>query len=166
MFKSHISHEKALKWIGRLLKATGEKGLILNPSKELNVDVYPNADFAGPYDHEKPADPTCAKSRTSFLINVANCPVFWMSKLQTEMALSTMEVEIICLAHYCMALFPIMNQVSKLRAIVGLKTKDLMTMKVSSIHEDDAGALVLAQAIPTQFTPRGKYYIIKTVWFC
>ena len=138
--------------------------MILNPTKELNVDAYPDADFAGLYGHEKSTDPSCAKSRTGFLINVANCPVLWMSKLQTETALSTMEAEIIALAHCCRELFPIMNQVAELGAIVGLKTKDLTTMKVS-IHEDNAGALVLAQTITPQFTPRSKYYAIKTVWF-
>jgi hypothetical protein len=48
--------------------------------------------------------------------------------------------------------------------VVGLKTKDLVSMHVS-IHEDNAGALVLAETIPPQFTPRSKYYAIKTVWF-
>ncbi len=34
-----------------------------------------------------------------------------------------------------------------------------------SIHEDNAGALVLAETIPPQFTPRSKWYALKTVWF-
>jgi len=34
-----------------------------------------------------------------------------------------------------------------------------------SIHEDDLGALVLAKSLPPQFTPRSKYYAIKTIWF-
>ena len=38
------------------------------------------------------------------------------------------------------------------------------TMNVS-IHEDNSGALVLAKTLPPQFTPRSKYYAIKTIWF-
>ena len=38
-------------------------------------------------------------------------------------------------------------------------------MKVS-IHEDDAGALILAKYFPPQFTPRSKYYASKTIWVC
>ncbi len=38
------------------------------------------------------------------------------------------------------------------------------TMNVS-IHEDNAGALVLAETLPPQFTPRSKHYAIKTIWF-
>jgi hypothetical protein len=41
------SHEDALKRIGRYLKGTLTKGLILNPSKTINIDCYPDADFAG-----------------------------------------------------------------------------------------------------------------------
>ena len=38
------------------------------------------------------------------------------------------------------------------------------TMNVS-IHEDNSGALVLAETLPPQFTPRSKYYATKTIWF-
>ena len=83
----------------------------MNPSKELKIDFYPDADFAGMYSHEKPTDPACVKSRTGYTITVADCPVIWQSKLQTETALSTMEAEIIALAHSCKELFPIMDMV-------------------------------------------------------
>ena len=46
---------------------------------------------------------------------------------------------------------------------VGLPVSDA-TMNVS-IHEDNAGALVLAETLPPQFTPRSKHYAIKTIWF-
>ena len=164
MFAPRNIHEIAIKRIGRYLKATRDKGLILNPCEELRIDNYPDADFAGMYGHEVITDPSCVKSRTGFIITVANCPVLWMSKLQTETALSTMEAEIIALAHSCRELFPIIDLVISLGKAVGLPTEDLTTMHVS-IHEDNAGALVLAETIPPQFTPRSKYYAIKTVWF-
>ena len=34
-----------------------------------------------------------------------------------------------------------------------------------SIHEDNAGALILAQTLPPGFTPRSKFYAQKTIWF-
>ena len=121
-------------------------------------------DFAGMYGHEVITDLSCVKSRTSFIITVANCPVLGMSKLQTETALSTMEAEIIALAHSCRELFPIIDLVVALGKAVGLPTKDLTTMHVS-IHEDNAGALILAKTVPPQFTPRSKHYAVKTHWF-
>jgi hypothetical protein len=34
-----------------------------------------------------------------------------------------------------------------------------------SVHEDNSGALALAKTLSPQFTPRSKYYAIKTIWF-
>ena len=34
-----------------------------------------------------------------------------------------------------------------------------------SIYEDNAGALVLVETLPSQFTLRSKHYAIKTIWF-
>ena len=98
------------------------------------------------------------------MFNVANCPVLWVSKLQTETALSTMRAEINALAYSCKKLFPIIDLMSELGTIAGLPTKDLTTMYVS-IYEDNAGDLVLDEMIPPQFTPHSKWYALKEVWF-
>jgi hypothetical protein len=164
MFSPRLSHEKALKRIGRYLKATRDKGLILKPCHGLQIDAFPDADFAGLYGYAKITDSECVKSRTGFLIEVSECPVVWVSKLQSETAMSTMEAEIIALAHCCRELFPVIDVVTELGNVLGLETKELASMHVS-IHEDNAGALVLAETIPPEFTPRSKYYAIKTVWF-
>ena len=164
MFCPKKSHEDALKRIGRYLKATRDRGLVLNPTGDiLKIDAYPDADFAGMYGHEKPTDPASVKSRTGYVITIASCAVLWQSKLQTETALSTMEAEIVALAHCCRELFPIMDMVAKLGPAVGLEVGQT-TMNVS-IHEDNAGALILAETLPPQYTPRSKHYAIKTVWF-
>jgi hypothetical protein len=42
---------------------------------------------------EDAQDPSCVKSRTGFIIFIQSCPVLWMSKLQTDVATSTMESE-------------------------------------------------------------------------
>ena len=34
-----------------------------------------------------------------------------------------------------------------------------------SFHEENLGALVLAETLPPKFTPRSKYYATKTIWF-
>ncbi|KAL7481572.1 hypothetical protein ACHAW6_007255 [Cyclotella cf. meneghiniana] len=73
---------------------------MLKPSGLFKVDAYPDVDFAGLYGHEKAMDHACVKSCTGFLISVFECLIVWVSKLQTEMALSMMEVEIIALVHH------------------------------------------------------------------
>ena len=60
-------------------------------------------------------------------------------------------------------LFPVMDLVSRIGPVVGLDGGGT-NMNVS-IHEDNAGALILAQTLPPQYTPRSKHYHIKTVWF-
>jgi hypothetical protein len=87
------SHEQALKRIGRYLKGTIGEGLVLRPSEHLDIDCYVDADFAGLWPHEDKLDASCVKSRTRFAICVANCPVIWCSKLQGDIATSTMEAE-------------------------------------------------------------------------
>ena len=91
-------HEDAIKRIGRYLFGTWNKGMILKPTTLLNINAYPDADFAGLYGNNDNNDPACVRSHTGFVMTVANCPVIWSSKLQTETALSTMEAETIALA--------------------------------------------------------------------
>ncbi len=151
MFCPKLVHEQALKQIGHYLKATADKGLIMKPSEKLlKIDSFPDTDFAGMYRHEAMDDPVCVKSRTGYVIMVANCPIMWQSKLQSETALSTMEAEIVALAHSCRKLFPIMAGVSIISKAIGLPVGNT-TIQVL-IHEDNAGALVLAKTLPPQFT--------------
>ena len=97
-FEPKALHEAAVKQIERYLKGTMDKGIVLNPRDDYGIDCYPDADFAGLWGHEHPQDPHCARSRTGYVITLAGCPILWVSKLQTEIALSTMEAEYIALS--------------------------------------------------------------------
>ena len=71
MFCPKHSHELALKRIGRYLKQTPDRGMVMDPSSNVcKIDAYPDADFAGMFGHEDHTDPACAKSRTGFIITV------------------------------------------------------------------------------------------------
>ena len=69
------------------------KGLVLQPSTTMGIDCYVDADFAGLWGFEDPQDPSSARSRTGYLLCFAGCPIVWTSKLQSDIALSTMEAE-------------------------------------------------------------------------
>ena len=92
------SHGAAVKQICRYLQGTKMKVLILKPSKQLTVDCFVNTDFAGQWNIENPEDPLCVKSRMGYVLLVGNCPVHWVSKLQSEILVSTMEAEYISLS--------------------------------------------------------------------
>ena len=85
------------------------------------------------------------------MITLNGAPMLTKSSLQSISALSTMEAEILALAHACQELFPIMDLTEFLGSVVGLPTEPT-SMQVS-IHEDNSGALILADILPPQFTP-------------
>ncbi len=116
--------------------------MVINQTRELTIDAYPDADFAGMYGHEKPTDPVCAKSRSGFVIVFAGVPVIWQSKLQTQTALSTMEAKVIALFACMKELIPIVDMVQSLAVAVRISAGDV-NMRVS-VREDNSGALVLA----------------------
>jgi hypothetical protein len=60
-------------------------------------------------------------------------------------------------------LIPIIDMVRSLAVAEGIQT-GVVNIKVS-VNEDNLGALVLAETLPPQFTPRSKYYATKTIWF-
>ena len=69
--------------------------------------------FAGLWGHEDPQDPICARSRTGFMVTFANCHILWMSKLQTEIALSNLHSECVALSHSVRALFPLKSLIKE-----------------------------------------------------
>jgi hypothetical protein len=75
--------------------------MIIKPTSTIDIDAYPDADFAGLYGYEDYNDPVCVHSRTGYVITVSGCPICWSSKLQTKTAASTMEAEIIALGSCC-----------------------------------------------------------------
>ena len=161
MFNPKYSHEIAIKWIGRYLIGTKDKGMIIKPTATIGIDAYPDADFAGLYGYEDNNDPVCVRSRTGYVITVAGCPIYWSSKLQTETATSTMEAEVIALGSCCRELLPIIALVDEIGIAIGIKKSDDKDSESSimhvTIHEDNSGALIIA--------PRSKHYAIKTIWF-
>jgi len=115
------SHEDALKRIGRYLKGTLNQGLILNPSETLKIECYPDADFAGLWNRDEKQVPYCVRSRTGYVVCLSNCPVLWKSKLQTEIALSTMEAEYVALSASCRDLFPLIDITNELCTALQVK---------------------------------------------
>ena len=157
------THGEALKRIGRYLQGTHDKGLILKPSKDLNLDCYVDADFAGIWGNEDAQDPSSVRSRTGFLISLGGSPVTWSSKLQTEIALSTMEAEYIAASTSMRTLLPLQRQLQKMTKQLHLAQPG--TTSITTIWEDNQAALKLATKDPPRMTPRSKHIGVKYHWF-
>ena len=109
-------------------------------------------------------------SRTGYVITFCGCPVHWVSKLQSEIALSTTEAEYIALSMCLCNLLPMHTLLTKLTkhfdfgvpsdvALAQQTTVDTR-MHQSTIFEDNTGCLELANKLD-QFCPRTKHIGIK-----
>ena len=71
----------------------------MTPDKNnTRIDMYADDDFAELYTTEDKMDPVSVKSRSGVLLTFGNIPILWSSKLQSEIALSTLEAESIALS--------------------------------------------------------------------
>jgi hypothetical protein len=158
-----VKHGEALKRIGRYLKTTQDKGLIIKPNQDLHLELYADADFAGLWGQEDPTDPVSVRSRTGCVITLGGAPILWKSKLQTETALSTMMAEYIALSNSMRELIPIKGIINEVTDAFQVK-RDKRAF-VTTCWEDNAGCLALANLKMPQTTPRSKFYPIKFHWF-
>ncbi len=71
--------------------------MIYRPNLKRGLEVFVDANFAGGWDPEDAENANYVYSCTGYVICYAGCPMFWQSKLQMEIALSTAEAEYIAL---------------------------------------------------------------------
>jgi hypothetical protein len=159
-----LCHEVAVKRIARYLKGTRDKGFIMKPNKELELEMYADSDFAGLYNVEDKQDPDGVKSRTGSLITLSGVPVTWSSKLQKEIATSTMHAEYIALSTTMRDLIPITNVLNEVCDSLKIKRSD--ETKIVRVFEDNEGAMKLATSPLPRVTPNSKHFaVIKYHWF-
>jgi hypothetical protein len=95
---------------------------------------------------------------------IADCPVLWVSRLQTDISTSTMEAEYSALSTAMRYVLPIKMLATEISENVGL-TQEPITHFRTTFWEDNAGALKLATLETGRMTPRSKWYGIKYHWF-
>ena len=163
-FRPKSSHKEAMKRIGRYLKGKMDKGIIMTLQDTMQIDCYVDADFAGLWNYEDSADPTSVKSRSGYLFTLGGCPIAWTSKLQSEIALSTMESEYVAISMAMKELIPLQRIVLEICHSLNVSLDRIATIK-SELWEDNAGVLGLARLAPPRMTPRSKHYAMKYHWF-
>ena len=126
-----------MKRICRYLQCTKENGLVFNPTKKLVVDFYADADFATIWGHENPQDSICGRSKTGFVGNFSNCPLLWVSKIQTEISLSTLNSEYVALSHYIRALLTLKILIKEIIDNLGTDSNKMKFVSSSTIYEDN-----------------------------
>jgi Reverse transcriptase (RNA-dependent DNA polymerase) len=138
------SHSQGIKQIVRYLKGTADKGLIFSTTDEATVDCYVDADFAGAFNKDaNTQDSATARSRTGYIIFAYGVPICWGSKLQTEIALSTMEAEYIALSTATREVLGLQNLLEEISNELDI-SKKFKFQALSQVFEDNNGALALA----------------------
>jgi hypothetical protein len=174
------SHAAGVKRILRYLKKTKDEGLILKPGSDSRVDCYVDADFGGLFSVEDKQTAISVKSRTGYVITYRGAPLMWASKMQTQVALSTMEAEYIALSQSMRDLIPIrevlkevMSQVfgvepnityhSHSKAFDDTVGTAPHLIPQSTVYEDNDACLKFARM--PKLTPRTKHIGTPYHWF-
>jgi hypothetical protein len=160
---SRLCHEAAVKRIARYLKGTRNQGFIMKPNDKLELEMFADSDFAGLFNVESKDDPVSVRSRTGAVITLSGVPVTWSSKLQTEIATSTMHAEYIALSTAMRDLIPITNTLNDICNKLNIEREQ--ESKIVRVFEDNEGAMKLANSPLPKVTPQSKHFAVKYHWF-
>jgi len=158
-----VEHGNAVKWIGRYLAGTKDKGFIMKPDPTKGLELYVDANFCGDFHKELAGqDIDTARSRHGYVITYAGVPLIWKSQLQGEVCLSSTESELVALSMGMRTLIPIHGIIQELSE----HGFDMM-VKPAKLHcqifEDNKGALEIAK-LP-KMRPRTKHINVKYFHF-
>mmetsp|Transcript_22323 Transcript_22323/g.48518 ORF Transcript_22323/g.48518 Transcript_22323/m.48518 type:complete len:523 (+) Transcript_22323:114-1682(+) len=153
-----VEHASALRWLAKYLKGTKDKGFVMRPDQSKGLEVFVDADFAGNWDQEESNDRDTARSRHGYVIMYMGCPIVWKSQLQTEIALSTTESELIGLSQALREAIPLMEMLKELRD-AGFEVGSSQAQVHCKVFEDNSGALEIAKE--HKYRPRTKHINVK-----
>ena len=132
------------------------------PKDNWKINCYVDADFCRLWGSEDPEDPVVAKSRTGCILTLAGCPLMWVSKLQTEVSVSTMMAEYVALSTAMRDMLPLKRLVKTVAKVVTGKD-DVRVECHSDVFEDNNGALTVATT--PRITPQSKFFAVKLHFF-
>jgi len=140
-------HGQAVRWIGRYLLGTKNKGIIFKTNEdECNkLTCYVDADFVGNYKSgtNQTEDIDTARSRYGFVINYDGIPMMWASKLQTVITLSSTESEYVGLSEAARKIIPIMRLMLEMKDKGFIKRVNTPAIQCT-MFEDNEGAIEMS----------------------
>lgn len=152
-------HGDAVRWLGRYLLGSRDKGTIMKPMSDKDLEVFVDASFCGDWDPKEAAtDRDTARSRHGYIINYAGCPLLWKSQLQTEVALSSTESEYTGLSYALRDAIPIMRLLREMQNR-GYPIATANARVHCRVFEDNSGALEMAKV--HKYRPRTKHLNVK-----
>jgi hypothetical protein len=142
---SRQSHGEAILYLVCCLNTMQNLGLKFKPDSKKGFECYCDADFSGNWNKEfKPVDSSTAKSQSGWIIFYAGCPIYWASKLQSQVVLPTTKAEYIAMSQALCDIIPIMKLLQEMRE-QDFKVICTEPCDYCKAFEDNSGALELAR---------------------
>ena len=120
------------------------QGMKHKPDRAKRIEVFVDASFAGDWNKLFSDEPSSVMSRTGFVIKHMNCPVHWVSKLQTWITLSTTEAEYIALSHAMRETLPMITFMNETHSCLNLLNFSNDAITKFTVFEDNNGCIELA----------------------
>ena len=77
------------------------------------------------------------------MVTFSNCPLLWVSKIQTEIDISTLHSEYVALYISIRALLPLESLIKEVIDNLGIDSKKMKFVSSSTVYEDNSGAIVV-----------------------
>ena len=97
------------------------------------------------------------------MVTFANCPLLWVSKLQTSISLYTLHSEYVVFSHSFTALLPLESLINEVIEDLGIDSEKLKFVSRSTVYEDNNGDIVVEKS--PRMSPTSKHIDVKCHWF-
>ena len=147
--------------IGKYLLGTLGRCIKFTPNKSRGIECFVDAYYDDSWRKADTGNPENVFSRTGYIIFIHDCPVIWSSKLQTEIALSTVEAEYIALSQSTREIIPLINLIKEQNSDLGLRM--IESELQCNLQEDNTSCITMAES--QKFTPIARHISSKYHWF-
>ena len=158
------SHNFGLKHIALCLKVTKTTGISILPDpKNMKIDLYADANFAGLYATKNKINLVSLKSWTGVLSTFGNVLILWISKIQSKTSLSILDAEYTALSLRMGDLVSACILFFELGKRMNYDMKDIS--HVSKVWENITGTEALVNSKRPIMNSRMKHFSINYHWF-
>ena len=143
--------------IVRYLHCLASVEMFYNLNLKCSLQVCTDIDFIELWLKEIALDPNSILSRIWFAIMLFGCFLFWISKLETEIALSITKAECIIISQKLRNVIPLINLMNEL--IPAIDFDYIKPIIKCSVFEDNQSTIAIAKA--PSMLPRTKYISLE-----
>ena len=97
------------------------------------------------------------------MVTFSNCSLLWVSKIQTEIALSTLHFEYVALSYSVGALLPFTSIIKKFIDNLGSDSEKMKFVPSSTVYDNNNWVIVVKTS--PRITPKSNQIYFKYHWF-